>query len=167
MLLHYDVEFINPFLDAVVGVLGMMASVEAKPGKPFINQKRVLVGDITGSISISGYTKGVISLSLDKAVILKIVNNMLMENYTELNPDIADAVGELTNMIAGQARQNLAGMGMSFQASTPKVSLGKEHLIQHIASAPILAIPFTTPEGSLAVEVSFEPLPQADNLMKG
>jgi len=156
MSLRYDAAFINPFLDAVVGVLGMMASVEATPGKPFINQKRVSVGDITGAIGISGHAKGVMSLTLDEAVILKIVNNMLAEKYMELNSDIADAVGELTNMIAGQARQDLAGMGMNFQASTPTVISGKGHRVQHITSAPILAIPFTTLEGALVVEVSFE-----------
>lgn len=156
MSLRYDVAFINPFLDAVVGVLGMMASVEAKPGKPFINQKRTTVGDITGSIGISGYAKGVMSLTLDEPVILKIVNNMLAESYTELNTDIADAVGELTNMIAGQARQDLANIGMNFQASTPMVITGKGHQIQHITSSPILSIPFTTEEGALVVEVSFE-----------
>jgi chemotaxis protein CheX len=153
---HYDVAFINPFLDAVVGVLGMMASVEASPGKPFINRKRTTVGDITGSIGITGSFSGVMSLTLDEPVILKIVNNMLSENYTELNSDIADAVGELTNMIAGQARQDLANLGMIFKASTPTVFIGKAHHIQHITSSPILAIPFTTPEGAIVVEVSFE-----------
>lgn len=157
MSLRYDVAFINPFLDAVVGVLGMMASVEAAPGKPFVNRKRTTVGDITGSIGITGHARGVMSLTLDEPVILKIVNNMLAENYTELNPDIADAVGELTNMIAGQARQELANMGMNLKASTPTVVMGKGHTVQHITSSPILAIPFTTPEGALVVEVSFGP----------
>ena len=155
MSMRYDVAFINPFLDAVVGVLGMMASVEATPGKPFINRKRTTVGDITGSIGITGHAKGVMSLTLDEPVILKIVNNMLAENYTELNSDIADAVGELTNMIAGQARQELANLGLTFKASTPTVVTGKGHRVQHVTTAPILAIPFTTPEGALVVEVSF------------
>ncbi|HDQ40929.1 MAG TPA: chemotaxis protein CheX [Desulfonatronum sp.] len=156
---NYDVSLINPFLNAVVGVLGMMASVEATPGKPFINRKRATVGDITGSIGITGHVSGVMSLTLDKPVILKIVNNMLSENYTELNSDIADAVGELTNMIAGQARQDLAKLGIILKASTPAVVVGKGHEIQHVTSSPILAIPFTTPQGTLVVETSFETFP--------
>lgn len=156
MSFHYDVGFINPFLDAVVGVLGMMASVEVKVGTPYINKKRIAVGDITGSIGITGYASGVMSLTLYEPVILKIVNNMLSENYTKLNADIADAVGELTNMIAGQARAELSNMGMNFKASTPTVIMGKGHQVQHITSSPILAIPFTTDEGSLVVEISFE-----------
>lgn len=156
MAVRYDVGIINPFLDAVVGVLGMMASVEAKPGKPYINRKRSAVGDVTGTIGISGTADGVMSLTLDEAVILKVVNNMLAENYTEINDEIADAVGELTNMIAGQARQDLVKQGMNLKASTPTVITGKGHKISHITSSPILSIPFTTSEGSLVVEVSFD-----------
>lgn len=155
-MLRYDASFINPFLDAVVGVLGMMASVKVTPGKPFINRSRTTMGDITGSIGITGYASGVMSLTLDEAVILRIVNNMLAENYSGLNPDIADAVGELTNMIAGQARQDLANLGMNFKSSTPTVIMGKGHQVRHVTSSPILAIPFTSEDGNLVVEVSFE-----------
>lgn len=155
-MMRYDVAFINPFLDAVVGVLGMMAMVEATAGKPYINKKRSAVGDVTGTIGITGTASGVMSLTLDEAVILKIVNNMLAESYTSINDEIADAVGELTNMIAGQARQDLSKQGMILKSSTPMVIIGKGHQIDHISSSPILAIPFTTPEGGLVVEVSFE-----------
>lgn len=158
MSFRYDVGFINPFLDAVVGVLGMMASVQVKAGTPYINKKRIAAGDITGSIGITGYASGVMSLTLYEPVILKIVNNMLSENYTKLNADIADAVGELTNMIAGQARAELSNIGMNFKASTPTVVMGKGHRVQHVTSSPILAIPFTTDEGSLVVEISLEAL---------
>ncbi len=153
---RYDVGIINPFLNAVVGVLGMMASVEVTPGQPYVNRKRSAVGDVTGTIGISGTADGVMSLTLDGPVILKIVNNMLSENYTEINDEIADAVGELTNMIAGQARQDLVKEGMTLKASTPTVIIGKGHKISHITSSPILSIPFTTSEGSLVVEVSFD-----------
>ena len=156
MTLRYDVGIINPFLDAVVGVLGMMASMEVTLGKPYINSKRSAAGDVTGTIGISGTVDGIMSLTLDEPVILRIVNNMLAENYTEINDEIADAVGELTNMIAGQARQDLTKQGMTLKSSTPTVIIGKGHRISHITSAPILAIPFSTPEGSLVVEVSFE-----------
>lgn len=155
MKILYNVNFINPFLAAVMDVLGTMAQVEAKPGKPYINSRGLAVGDVTGIIGVTGFSKGSISLTLEQGAILTIVNSMLMESYTEINADIVDAVGELTNMIAGQARRALAEQGMSFQASTPSVVVGKGHKIQHTAKAPILAIPFSTATGNLVVEVCF------------
>ncbi len=153
--IKYDVNFINPFLHAVLNVLSTMARVEATPGTPYINKDRKAVGDVTGLIGVSGYSKGTISLTLSEGAILKIVNNMLYESYTELNDEIADAVGELTNMIAGQARAQLSEQGMSFDASTPSVVSGKGLIIRHIDSAPVLSIPFSIEEGGFVVEVAF------------
>ncbi|NCC23934.1 MAG: chemotaxis protein CheX [Deltaproteobacteria bacterium] len=155
MSFHYDVNFINPFLEGVLNVLSTMANVEARPGKPFLNKKRKALGDVTGVIDVSGYARGTIALSLSKESILKIVNNMLYENYTEIDDQIMDAVGELTNMITGQARAKLSEQGMSFQASTPHVVNGKGVKVEHIETAPILAIPFQTPDGNFTVEVCF------------
>jgi len=155
MAIRYDVNFINPFLEAVVNVLGTMANVEASPGKPFINKTRTATGDVTGLIGVTGYAQGTISLSLSQGAILLIVNNMLSESYAEINDDIADAVGELTNMIAGQARGDLSKQGMSFKASTPTVTVGKGHKVKHVGKAPVLAIPFSTSGGDLSVEVCF------------
>jgi len=153
--IRYEVAFINPFLEAVVSVLGTMANVAATPGKPYINSSRTTSGDVTGLIGITGQSAGTMSLTLETGAILRIVNNMLQESYTELNDDIADAVGELTNMIAGQARMHLAQQGLNFTASTPSVVMGKGLRLSHVSGSPILAIPFTTEGGSLVVEVAF------------
>lgn len=150
----YDVRFINPFLSAVIDVLGTMAMVEATPGMPYLNTKRTAVGDVTGLIGVTGYAEGVVSLTLDESCILAIVTNMLGEEFRKINDEIVDAVGELTNMIAGQARAHLANDGLKFQASTPTVITGKNHQLNHIGKQPILAIPFSTSEGNLVVEIS-------------
>jgi len=155
MTIRYDVKFINPFLDAVISVLSTMANVEAIAGKPFINKKRTAIGDVTGLIGVTGYTEGTLSLSLSQGAILKIVNNMLYEDYKEINADIADAVGELTNMITGQARMHLSERGMDFKASTPTVVIGKGHEVKHVPDSPVLAIPFSTDSGDFLVEVCF------------
>ena len=79
---------------------------------------------------------------------------MLGEEFNSIDDEIADAVGELTNMIAGQTRMHLADDGMPFQAATPSVVVGKNHTLKHITNSPILSIPFTTPDGDLVVEIS-------------
>ena len=162
----YNVDFINPFLVAVMDVLGTMANVQVTAGRPYINRKRTTACDITGLIGITGHSSGAMSLSLDTGAILQIVNNMLYESYEELNDEIADAVGELTNMIAGKARGELSKQGMSFKASTPTVIQGKGHRVSHVTKAPILAIPFTTEAGKLVVEVSFAKCEELDKSLE-
>ncbi|BDQ32633.1 chemotaxis protein CheX [Pseudodesulfovibrio portus] len=154
--INYNVNFINPFLQAVIHVLQTMAHVQANPEQPYLNEERKAIGDVTGIIGITGYSKGTMSITLEKDVILKIVNNMLFEEYSEINEEICDAVGELTNMISGQARAKLSQQGQSFDASTPTIFSGRGIEIKHVASAPVLSIPFTTDEGRFVVEVAFE-----------
>ncbi|MDD2965864.1 MAG: chemotaxis protein CheX, partial [Bacteroidales bacterium] len=86
---------------------------------------------------------------------LGIIGSMLYEEQTELNDAVADAVGELTNMISGQARKGLVEMGMVFEGAIPSVITGQGHTIRHVSTNAILAIPFQTPHGPLMVEVCF------------
>ncbi|MDL1969292.1 MAG: chemotaxis protein CheX, partial [Deltaproteobacteria bacterium] len=82
-----------------------------------------------------------------------IVSNMLGEEIKEINGDIKDAVGEITNMVSGSARQKLESLGMSISAAIPTVIAGKGHSVSHIMSGPSIIIPFETDQGSFVVDI--------------
>jgi len=84
-----------------------------------------------------------------------ITSNLLGEPFTQMNHEVIDAVGELTNMICGDARRRLAEDGFILQAGIPTIVGGKGHMIMHIANGPCLAVPFETSQGSFMVEVAF------------
>ncbi|THB65821.1 MAG: chemotaxis protein CheX [Desulfovibrio sp.] len=154
-----DVEVVNPFLNAVVDVLSTMAQVVVTPEKPFVKKTSAAKGDITGIIGITGDSdKGTISVTFEEKLALVVVGNMLGEEIQEMNDEVRDAVGEITNMISGQARQGLATTGRKYHAAIPTVTVGRNHEVSHISDGPILAIPFTTPHGAITVEVCFGPL---------
>lgn len=152
-----DVNIINPFLEAAMKVLGTMANVEARPGRPFIKPDNYARGDVSGIIGIKASDqRGTISVTFEGRCAMAVVGKMLMEELGDLNQDVADGVGEITNMISGQARRGLAEVGLSFEAGIPTVVVGRHHKIVHISTGPILAIPFKTDFGDLVVEVCFE-----------
>jgi len=151
-----NADFVNPFLKATLNVLEMMAFVKPVAGKPYLKKDKVASGDISGIIGLTGATKGVVIISLSKAAALKIVGGMLGETLTELNDDIKDAVGEITNMISGDARRALSEKGHNFEAGLPSVISGKNHEIESITSGPTVAIPFTVDGAQFVVETSFE-----------
>jgi chemotaxis protein CheX len=149
---------IAQFVDATTTVLDTMAMTKATPGTPFVKQQAVAQGDITGVIGFSnpkGKSKGTMSLTLTNAAVLGIVSAMLYEEQPEINDAVVDAVGELTNMISGQARKGLVAMGMVFEGAIPSVITGEGHTIRHVSTNAILAIPFETTHGPLIVEVCF------------
>ncbi|MFH1076860.1 MAG: chemotaxis protein CheX [Pseudomonadota bacterium] len=151
-----DVRLINPFITATMEVLGTMAFTKVDVGKPYIKKERVATGDVSGVIGLTGYANGTISVSFTEACILKIVSNMLGEPFTSVNADIKDAVGEITNMISGQARKLLDVNGFKFDAAIPTVIVGKNHEISHITHGPMIALPFNTADGPFTIEVCFD-----------
>lgn len=151
-----NAELINPFLKATVNVLSMMAFVKPVPGKPFLKHDNKAQGDISGVIGMTGHSRGVVVFSLSEAAALKIVSSMLSETYTELNAEVSDAVGEMTNMISGDARRELAGKGFKFEAGLPSIIKGKGHIIESMTKGPTIAIPFEIDGAKFVVETSFE-----------
>ncbi len=151
-----NVEFINPFLSATIGVLKTMAFTEVQSGKPFLKKDKISCGDVSGVVGITGPPNGSMSLTFSRASIIQIVSSMLGETFQEINNDIKDAVGELSNMISGTARNELGNKGYTFKTSIPIVVSGPGHEIRHQCKAPTIAIPFRTTAGTFVVEVSFE-----------
>ncbi len=151
-----NAELINPFLKATVNVLSMMAFVKPVPGKPFLKHDNKAQGDISGVIGMTGHARGVVVFSLSEGAALKIVSSMLSESFTELNAEVSDAVGELTNMISGDARRELATKGFKFEAGLPSIIKGKGHIVESMTKGPTIAIPFDIDGAAFVVETSFE-----------
>ncbi len=96
-------------------------------------------------------------VSFTKDCALKVVSAMMQQQYTELNDEIRDAVGEITNMISGDARRRLADLGLKFEAGIPTVISGKGHEISHLSDGgPCIVIPFKCDGLEFFVEASFD-----------
>ncbi|MCK6597727.1 MAG: chemotaxis protein CheX, partial [Bdellovibrionaceae bacterium] len=101
-----DVNFINPFLMATQKVFKIQCFLETTSQKPFLKKSSdpLLFGDISGIISISSESfNGTLAISLTEKIFCKIGSNMLGESITSINEGNIDLVGELANMILGQA----------------------------------------------------------------
>lgn len=148
-----DVKFINPFLQGTMEVLKTMAFIEPRPGKVYLKETTVAYGDVSGVIGITGDAIGSLALSFKESCIINIVSKMLGETYPGANQEVFDAVGELTNMISGVARNYLEKDHMHVYAAIPSVVYGKDHTINHILNSPSIVIPFMTETGSFVVDV--------------
>ncbi len=147
---------VNPFINSTINVLETMAFVTVTAGKPYVKVDNTATGDVSGVLGLTGVANGTIAVTFEEKCILAVVSNMFGETMTELNHEIADAVGELTNMISGQARRELEESGKIFKAAIPSVIMGHNHSIVHYTNGPKIAIPFSTNAGEFTIEVCFE-----------
>ena len=153
-MLH-GVEIAKPFIKATLEVLGTMAGISAKAGAPYVKKDLAAKGDVSAIVGVTGDKTGTIAVSFSRPCAIALVKGMLGDDVQDILQDIQDAVGEVTNMVSGQARAQLAGMGITLQGSTPTVIIGDGHIIRHITANPVVAIPFSSESGDFTVEFCF------------
>jgi chemotaxis protein CheX len=151
-----NVQFINPFLEGTMDVLKTMARVDPTVGKPYLRKGNQAKGDVSGIIGMTGSARGSLALSFSEKSILLIVSNMIGEKYMEINDEVRDAVGEITNMISGVARKKLEAQGYNISAAIPTVVSGKDHAILHVLGGPSIIIPFEVGDGAFYVDVCLD-----------
>ncbi len=151
-----DINYAKPFIEATINVLSTMAMINPKAQKPYIKKNNKALGDVSGVVGFTadGGKKGVMSVSFSKKCAVQIVKNLLGDDVQNILDDVQDAVGEITNMISGQARAKLAEMGITMKGATPTVIMGDNHTITHLTKDKIMAVPFTTDYGDFVVEFS-------------
>lgn len=149
-------EYINPFLSATKNVLETMCQTAVTANKPYLKDSTVSFGDVSGIVGMASDTvTGCMVLSFTESCILQIVAKMLYEDPKDsIDEDIIDAVGELTNMICGGARAQLAKLNSKFDLATPTMIRGKGVEISYFSEAPTIVIPFSTKDGDFVVEAN-------------
>jgi chemotaxis protein CheX len=153
----FDKKLINTFIESVIKTLNDMAQTKVKQGKPIIENKGSIKGEVAGIIGmIAGEVRGNLVIAFTSAGVFKILENMLGETHTEMTPDVTDAVGELTNMIYGSAKTTLNKLGYNFEMAIPTVISG-QFQVANVHSGITLCIPFEIePEKLMYVEISVQ-----------
>lgn len=151
-----DAALVNPFIEGTLHILDTTAFVKVKPEPPFFKKNQQPLGDISGCLEITGDLTGTAVVSFSEKSILGIVSAMFGEDMTEINDEIKDAVGEISNMIAGHATTKIAELGKKVKVKFKEIKTGGDQLLPHIkGSKYVLAIPFKTTKGKVVIEVSY------------
>ncbi|MBL4827952.1 MAG: chemotaxis protein CheX [Spongiibacteraceae bacterium] len=153
-----NAKYINPLLESTVSVLSTMATVIAKPGKPFPKEGHTALGDITSMINLSenGQTKASLAISFSQEAALDIAQNMLGDRSDKIEPSTVDMVGELTNMITGSAKRLYADLGHDFELTLPHTCVGHDKPVKHSIDGETIVIPFSTNAGNFYVELCID-----------
>lgn len=148
---------VNPFIEGALHILDTTAFVKVKPDPPFLKVTSKPQGDISGLMEISGDLSGSAAISFSEQSILGIVSAMFGEDMTEINEEITDAVGEISNMVAGHVTTKIAEMDKKVKVKFTKVCMGADQEIEHVeGGSHVVAIPFRTTKGKVVIEVCYK-----------
>ena len=148
-----DVRYINPFLSAVKEVFETMIEVSFSMGKPCLKKDGIPSHEVSSIIGISGEVTGSVVINLSEKTALQLASALLGDELSELDEDCIDAIGEIANMVAGNAKNGFPVANTSL--SVPTVVIGK-HEVNYPSSIPIISIPCETTEGKFGVDIALK-----------
>jgi chemotaxis protein CheX len=145
-------KYINPFLNATMGLFKDFLGMKVTAGKPFVLDDPQDLSDVSALIGLAGETTGAVVLSFAHDTALKVVSLMAGKTYPFLGSEVLDGVGELVNIIAGNAKKDLLDFRISI--SLPGVITGNSYRINWPKGVPVISIPFSSELGDFRVNVS-------------
>jgi chemotaxis protein CheX len=140
-----DVQFINPFILATKTVFSSMLGVELGMGKPVMKNGYTTSAEITAFMALNGERNGFVRLGFGKKAVLFVYKTLLGEDYSDIGPEVIDAVGEIANIIAGQARKEIEGATVSVKVEAPAIIVGHEMERYPKDVLPVISLPFSFP----------------------
>jgi chemotaxis protein CheX len=151
-----DVGLVNPFLSATAQILSQIAGIEMNAEKPILKTSPEGKGTVSGVVTLRGNHTGTGSITFSADCILQVVSKMFGEEITDVDDDVKDAVGEITNMICGTATQLYEQDGLGVKAALDQVLMGQGHAIPHLPQLPVLGVPIKSDMGDIFVELCFK-----------
>jgi len=144
-------------IDATVITLREMARLEVTPLMPADKKYVKMFGDVSAVIGLLSPADGSLVFSLDEATARTIARRILAGVEESPGDDIVhDCIGEIANVIAGQAKGTLSATPQRFAISTPTIVCGHGHEIRHRNSMSCLLVRFSSEVGDFALQLCLE-----------
>lgn len=145
---------LEPFEMGVRHTLQEMAGTEIEVLATYQKSNYRMFGDITAVLGLIAATEGAMALSVPEATATALVQRVMSGVGEALDRDmICDCVGEIANVIGGQAKTMLAGTPYHFRLSTPTIVSGGSYEIRHKPGMPCMVMVFGTDVGNFALQI--------------
>ena len=148
-----NVDYINPIYSAANQVFKNMFDLEVEKGELDVFEDIVPTKEANVNISVTGELKGTILFSFPKEMALQMVEDMAGMETEKFDKFVASAIGELANIISGNALNNLSEKNFECNIAPPQISLG-ENKTYSTATDKILVIPLITDYGKFDLSVA-------------
>lgn len=151
------VEYINPFVQSATSIIEQVARIQVERGDLALRPKMFPSPDVSVILGVTGDVKGQVLYGLSQETAMYLASRMMMGLEVKEFDDVArSAIGELGNMITGNATGVLEKQGILANISPPAIVTGKDVSISN-TEGPILVVPIHLPEGTLEINVSLTP----------
>jgi chemotaxis protein CheX len=132
-----DAAYIVPFITSIQNVFSTMLQLPVEIGEPTVKPDGQPTFDVSGIIGMSGDVTGTIILSFPRETAERVVQLFAGMSMSADSADFADAIGELVNMVSGNAKALFPTKSVSI--SCPSVVVGTGHKVAIPSDTPVVA----------------------------
>jgi chemotaxis protein CheX len=119
-----NAEHINPFLVSATKILKDMCFIDSKIGKPFLTECQFDSDSVVIVIGVTGEMRGQVLIEMKLNVACDIASKMCMMPVTQMDELSKSAIGELGNMIMGNAATIFSTKGIGIDITPPVLAIG-------------------------------------------
>ncbi len=151
---------INDVRETTITVFKSMVFMDAR-GAKFDDQIHIPDKHLTAMVGFAGSYMGLAAIHCSETFARRVGAAMLHLDCDELtNEDVRDALGEISNMIAGHFKARLAEKNQSdaevFDQSVPTVIIGSGYETHAVTDAPRYCVKFETDYEDFYVELALK-----------
>jgi chemotaxis protein CheX len=150
----FKAELINPFLESACNVLASIIETEVDKSDANVCISSMTAQEVNVIIGIFGNVHGHIIYGMSSATAKHIAAKMIGRPVKTLNPLAQSAIGELGNMITGNAIMGIEESYPDVELKPPVLFLGKKIIISS-AERKRLNVYLDSEVGTIEVGISF------------
>jgi len=98
--------------------------------------------DMTAMVGLAGMLCGVLTVRCSSGSGTRMASKMLGVDSEKAVPEVWDALGEICNMVAGNFKNKISGMGDGCMLSVPTVITGGDYNCRSLGHADTLTVSF-------------------------
>ncbi|MCH7624423.1 MAG: chemotaxis protein CheX [Chloroflexi bacterium] len=156
-------EYVNPFLAPAQNVWQRMLNQELDLDEYATMSEQVTTEDITAIIRVKGLIEGHVLYGFDIETAKAVASVMMEEEVEEFDEIALSALGELANVISGNAATELSSAGFYCQISPPQILQAPGFRYTDTNNQQILVV-FDSDLGPLHVRIDLVERPDDDSL---
>ena len=96
--------------------------------------------DVTSMVGLAGQLSGVLTVRCGQKAAALMTSKMLGVALEAASAEVADALGEVCNMVAGNFKNKIAGLAEGCMLSPPTVITGGDYTLQSMSGSPALEL---------------------------
>lgn len=148
-----EAKLVAPFIASVRAVFNTAVGMEITVDRPYFKSNYAASYAVTTIIGFSGEVQGSMTMSFQSDSAVKVVAAFAQMDVELDDPDFADAIGELSNMIAGGAKRCF---GAHSNITIPTVIVSAGHCIARRKDQSPVVIPCSASVGEFMIELAMK-----------